>query len=103
MPPAHTIAPSGPVDATTLLVLSLSNNALCGLSETFDRRGNRRVVGTYTAEGIIQITEALKVNKTLQSIEYTVESNQSTVLPVRARWCHSATILACLQCLIQIH
>ena len=41
--------------------------------------------GTYTAEGIIQIAEALKVNKTLQSIEYAAESNLSTVLSVRAR------------------
>ena len=27
--------------------------------------------GTYTSEGIMQIAEALKVNNTLQSIEYT--------------------------------
>ena len=29
--------------------------------------------GRYTAEGIVQVAEALKVNKTLQSIEYTAE------------------------------
>eukprot|EP00966_Prymnesium_polylepis_P262791 6069638-Prymnesium_polylepis.2 len=60
---------SGPTDATTLRVLSLSNNALCGLSE-LTLGGQTCVIGTYTAEGIIQIAEALKVNKTLQSIEY---------------------------------
>ena len=47
-----------------LLVLSLSGNCLCGLHFY---RG--KMEGTYTAEGIIQIAEALKVNKTLQSIE----------------------------------
>ena len=41
--------------------------------------------GMYIAEGIIQIAEALKVHKTLQSIEYAAESNLSAVLPVRAR------------------
>ena len=39
---------------------SLDYNQLCGL----DINGR----GTYTAEGIIAITEMLKVNSTLQSI-----------------------------------
>ena len=42
-------------------MLSLSKNQLCGLNEYGQ--------GPYTAEGIIQITEALKVNTALQSIE----------------------------------
>jgi hypothetical protein len=58
------------------MLLSLSDNQLCGLD------GSGR--GTYTMEGIMQIAEALKVNNTLQSIEYAVESNESTVFPVRA-------------------
>jgi len=44
-----------------LVYLNLSGNMLCGLTP------NGR--GTYTSEGIMQITEALKVNNTLQSIE----------------------------------
>ena len=59
------------------MLLSLSRNQLCGI----DPYGR----GTYTAEGIMQIAEALKVNNTLQSIEYAVESNQSNVFPIRAR------------------
>ena len=43
---------------------SLSSNQLCGV----DHMGR----GTYSADGIIQMAEALKVNKTLQSIEYAV-------------------------------
>ena len=43
-----------------VLVRSMDGNELCGL----DRNG----WGTYTAEGIIAITEMLKVNSTLQSI-----------------------------------
>ena len=39
---------------------SLDENQLCGLDEDGD--------GDYTAEGIIAITEMLKVNTTLQSI-----------------------------------
>ena len=39
---------------------SLDGNQLCGL--------NHRGQGTYTAEGIIAITEMLKVNTALQSI-----------------------------------
>ena len=38
----------------------LDNNQLCGL-DMFGR-------GTYTAEGIIAISEMLKVNRTLQSV-----------------------------------
>ena len=58
--------PSGPADATlSFILLSLSNNQLCGLDR--DVLGN--LTGAYTAEGIIHIAEALKVNKTLQSIE----------------------------------
>ena len=38
----------------------MSNNQLCGL----DFRGN----GTYSAEGIVAISEMLKVNTSLQSI-----------------------------------
>jgi len=41
--------------------LSLSKNQLCGV--------NQVGYGTYTAEGITQVAEALKVNKTLQSID----------------------------------
>jgi len=46
--------------ASALLSLNLTNNQLCGIDEYGD--------GAYTAEGIVQISEALKVNKTLQSI-----------------------------------
>ena len=53
--------PSAAVDSARFLVLgSLDGNQLCGLDWT----GR----GTYTAEGIIAITEMLKVNSTLQSI-----------------------------------
>ena len=38
----------------------LDNNKLCGL----DVWGN----GTYTAEGIIKLSDALKINKTLTSL-----------------------------------
>ena len=69
--------PLGPVDVSLSALRSLSQNALCGI-------GNYGL-GTYTAEGIIQMAEALKVNKTLQGIEYVAESNWSAVLPVRAR------------------
>ena len=41
----------------------LDNNDLCGLYYYYDELG-----GTYTAEGIIAISEALKVNRTLQSV-----------------------------------
>ena len=41
-------------------VRSLDNNQLCGLDE-FGR-------GTYTAEGIIKLSDALKINKTLTSL-----------------------------------
>ena len=43
-----------------LLPNSLSNNQICGLN-VYGR-------GTYTAEGIIAISEMLKVNRTLQSV-----------------------------------
>ena len=42
------------------LARSLSENALCGL--------NYQGEGTYTTEGIVAISEMLKVNTTLQSI-----------------------------------
>ena len=41
-------------------VRSLEYNQLCGL----DRNGK----GTYTAEGIIKLSDALKVNKSLTSL-----------------------------------
>jgi hypothetical protein len=44
------------------VLLSLSGNQLCGI----DSSGG----GTYTSEGITQISEALKVNQMLQSIKY---------------------------------
>ena len=43
------------------LLCSLNDNQLCGI----DRYNGR---GTYTTDGIIAITEMLKVNSTLQSI-----------------------------------
>jgi hypothetical protein len=46
---------------------------LCGVTPSGDR--------TYSAEGIIQIAEALKVNQTLQSIKYAADSNQSIAQP----------------------
>ena len=42
---------------------SLDSNELCGI-----RLYDGEVRGTYTVEGIIAITEMLKVNATLQSI-----------------------------------
>jgi hypothetical protein len=39
---------------------SLDDNALCGVNEYGD--------GTYTAEGIIKIAEALKINTSITSI-----------------------------------
>ena len=42
---------------------SLNNNQLCGLYVE-----NRRLKGTYTAEGITKIAEMLKTNTTLTSI-----------------------------------
>ena len=53
--------PLRPVNAALSLLLSLTNNQLCGIDEYGD--------GAYTAEGIVQISEALKVNQTLQSIK----------------------------------
>ena len=69
----------GPVNATLSVLLSLSNNQLCGV--------NRDGYGTYTAEGITQVAEALKVNKTLQSIEYAAEPNPSTNQPSMNHLC----------------
>ena len=42
------------------LACSISDNTLCGIS--YGR-------GTYTAEGIIQLSDALKVNATLTSLK----------------------------------
>ena len=56
------LTPLGPVEATLPALRSLSRNALCGINQYGE--------GTYTDKGIIQISEALKVNQTLQSIEY---------------------------------
>ena len=39
---------------------SISDNALCGV---------KYGLGTYTAEGIIQLSDALKVNATLTSLK----------------------------------
>ena len=41
----------------------MNDNQLCGLYED-----DSELCGTYTAEGIIAISEALKVNRTLQSV-----------------------------------
>jgi hypothetical protein len=71
--------PLGPVNATLSLLLSLSKNQLCGV--------NQVGYGTYTAEGITQVAEALKVNKTLQSIEYAAEPNPSTNQPSMNHLC----------------
>ena len=49
-----------PDSACFPLLGSLANNTLCGV--------NWDGSGTYTAEGIIAITEVLKMNTTLQSI-----------------------------------
>ena len=58
---------SGPADdQNVLLACSLRNNALTNYGQDMS--------------GIIQITEALKVNMTLQSIEYATDSNLSTII-----------------------
>ena len=79
----------GPVNAALSLLLSLTNNQLCGIDEDGD--------GAYTAEGIVQISEALKVNQTLQSIKSAAESSQSTFHPRR---CHGplTPIIHCIDC-----
>ena len=51
---------SAPVDMCLCCVRSLDNNALCGV----DKYGR----GTYTTEALTKLTDALKVNSTLQSI-----------------------------------
>ena len=53
---------SAPADATLLVLISLKDNNLTDYGKDMS--------------GIIQIAEVLKVNKTLQSIEYAAESNQ---------------------------
>jgi hypothetical protein len=58
---AHTCCPRPSMRPLPVL-LSLSGNQLCGI----DSSGG----GTYTSEGITQISEALKVNQMLQSIKY---------------------------------
>ena len=40
--------------------------------------------GTYTAEGIDKICEALKVNSTLQSLRYDLNPNLAQILSVAA-------------------
>ena len=60
-----------PLTPLCIPLRSLSGNVLCGIYSN----GN----GTYTAEGIIQLAGALEVNKTLQSIEYAIDSNLSTI------------------------
>ena len=57
----ESFTPSAPTDIVCLLFGSLSLNRLCGLDSFGD--------GTYTAEGIVQIAEVLKVNTTLQSVK----------------------------------
>ena len=46
-------------------VRSLSGNELCGI----DAYGN----GTYTAEGIIKLSDALKINATLTSLRCAIQ------------------------------
>ena len=52
------------------LARSLYNNQLCGLYYKGEgtQRCPRELCGTYTTEGIVAISEMLKVNTTLQSI-----------------------------------
>ena len=78
-PHCEPLTPLRPVDTTLSLLLCLRNNQLCGLTTWGS--------GTYTAEGIVQIAEALKVNKTLQSIEYAAEPNPSTNQPSMNHLC----------------
>ena len=54
-----------PLTLCLALVCSLAGNVLCGL--TYDEDGD--LEGTYTAEGIIMLCDALKVNATLASLE----------------------------------
>ena len=46
---------------------SLASNQLCGINPYTGQ-------GTYTAEGIIKLCDALKVNETLKELEYAAPS-----------------------------
>ena len=61
---------------------SISNNAICGLYPEKNQYGflTGKFLGTYTAEGIITISEMLKANHSLQSIEYAALVPQSPQL-----------------------
>ena len=46
--------------------LDLASNRLCGLWDDYDGQGLK---GTYTAEGISMLADALRVNASLTSLE----------------------------------
>ena len=62
-------------------VRSLDGNQLCGLYK--DRFGCLR--GMYTAEGIVKLSDALKVNKTLTSLRCTARPRLSNLESVSSR------------------
>ena len=49
------------------LQINLSNNRLCGVWLEYGNYGSKQM-GTYTAEGIIAIAEALKVTASLTEV-----------------------------------
>jgi microsomal dipeptidase-like Zn-dependent dipeptidase len=50
-----------------LTSIDLSGNQLCGIGTDYDYYGNEQ--GTYTAEGIKAIADALRVNGALTNVE----------------------------------
>ena len=64
--PSHLLSCHGPVnDCTCPAPGSLAANALCGVYP----RNSYTVEGTYTAEGINKLAEAIKASTTLTSLE----------------------------------
>jgi len=64
-PPFCLILPDCPL-SLTLLQLDLSNNRLCGVWLEHGHFGKQ--MGTYTAEGIIALADALKINGQLTNL-----------------------------------
>ena len=62
------------------LQLNLSNNELCGLWLEYGTYGQQ--MGTYTAEGIIAIAEALKVAALLTSVWTPAHPTLARMCPV---------------------
>ena len=70
----HRTGPAGAkalaaVCAVRLTTLNLANNRLCGVWINYDGKGPQ---GTYTAEGILAVTSALRFNGRLRSISLLV-------------------------------